>query len=140
MIQAAQRGHRCPSLPLGQLSHHEPPEPPEPPCSRTAGPRPPVTHTSQSPQSSWSNSPGPPEPADQEAEHRPLRNASLRMIFRPPQRTVKKLWLLAYMNVAKLSLNQRQRLKIFLQAKYLLFSKSPSKDQKLQLLNLIHTK
>lgn len=107
---------------------------------RAGGPQPPLTHTSQSPQSSWSNSPGPPEPADQEAEHRPLRNASLRMIFRPPQRTVKKLWLLAYMNVAKLSLNQRQRLKIFLQAKSLLFSKSPSKDQKLQLLNLIHTK
>lgn len=104
---------------------------------RAGATRPPLTHRSQSPQSSLSNSPGPLEPADQEAEHRPLRNANLRVIFRPPQRRVKKLWLLAYMNVAKLSLNQRQRLKMFLQAKSLLFSKSPSKDQKLQLLNLI---
>lgn len=98
-------------------------------------PLPPLTHRTQCPQCPLYNPLGPPEPA----EHKPPRNSNLRMVFRPPQRTVKKLWLLAYMDVAKLSLNQRQRLKIFLQAKSLLFSKSPSKDQKLRLLNLIHT-
>lgn len=99
------------------------------------GQEPPLTHRTQCPPCSLSNPLGAPEPS----EHKPPRNSNLRMVFRPPQRTVRKLWLLAYMDVAKLSLNQRQRLKIFLQAKSLLFSKSPSKDQKLQLLNLIHT-
>lgn len=95
----------------------------------------PPTHRFLCPQCSLSNPLGPLELA----EHKPLRNANLGMVFRPPQRTVKKLWLCSYMSVAKLPLNQRQTLQIFLQAKSLLFSKSPSKDRKLQLLNLIHT-
>lgn len=111
------------------------PEPPQPEI-----PVPPVlpeppTHRFLCPQCSLSNPLGPLELA----EHKPLRNANLGMVFRPPQRTVKKLWLCSYMSVAKLPLNQRQTLQIFLQAKSLFFSKSPSKDRKLQLLNLIHT-
>lgn len=47
-------------------------------------------------------------PAKQEAEHRPLGKANLRMVFRPPQRRVKKLWLPACTSVSKLPLNQRQ--------------------------------
>lgn len=132
VTQAVCRSHRCPPVPLGQLSHHIPALTQVAP--QAGAPWPPLTHRSQCSQSSLSNPLGALEPAG----HKPLRNY-LRMIFRPPQRTVKKLWLLAYMNVAKLSLNQRQRLKIFLQAKSLPFSQSPSKDQKLQLLNLIHT-
>lgn len=144
-IQAARRGHRCPSVPLGWLCQCEPrcccpdgtagrhPSAPQPaPPHRPPAPR------FQAPQSCSSNPPGPPQPTAQEPVHSALRNATFKDDFRPPQRTVKKL-ASAYMTVAKLSLNQRQRPKIFLQAKSLLFSKSFCKDKKLRLLNLIHT-
>lgn len=129
--QAAGRGHKCPSVPPGQLCQHLP-------CcccpGGTAGRHPlralPACPPDFEPPSrAQAILQRPIELTDRCPIHNLLRNATFENNFRSPQRAVKKL-ASAYMNVTKLSLNQIQKLKIFLQAKPLLFSKSLSKDKK----------